>query len=110
MSVQDADCLGRCITGNPEDPLAALCQYQAERLPQTTQEVCSLKPVRTGRVHQEHAVSMGYGGLRWANRMPIQSSLTRLRYVLCVRKTVTGWRRENALLCCVQSLVSQDMQ
>lgn len=39
MSIQDADCLGRCIEANSGDPVAALHKYQAERLPQTTQEV-----------------------------------------------------------------------
>ena len=39
MSIQDADCLGRCLEAHLEDPVAALHQYQAERIPQTTQEV-----------------------------------------------------------------------
>lgn len=52
MSIQDADCLGRCIAAMPEDPVAALHQYQAERLPQTTQEVLFSRHV--GEVRQGH--------------------------------------------------------
>ena len=39
MSIQDADCLGRCLAAQPHDPVAALCKYQEERTPQTSQEV-----------------------------------------------------------------------
>ena len=39
MSIQDADCLGRCLAAQPDDPVAALHKYQEERIPQTSQEV-----------------------------------------------------------------------
>ena len=39
MSIQDADCLGRCLEAQPDNPVAALHKYQQERIPQTTKEV-----------------------------------------------------------------------
>ena len=43
MSIQDADCLGRCLEALPHDPVAALHKYQEERIPQTSQEVSHQK-------------------------------------------------------------------
>ena len=43
MSIQDADCLGRCFEAQPHDPVAALHKYTEERIPQTTKEVQSMR-------------------------------------------------------------------
>lgn len=52
MSLQDADCLGRCFEAQPHDPVAALHKYAEERIPQTTKEVLFSRHV--GEVRQGH--------------------------------------------------------
>lgn len=56
MSIQDADCLGRCLAAQPDNPVAALRKYQEERIPQTSQEVqiCAILLACPGQrcVHQ----------------------------------------------------------